>query len=66
MLKLDSKIDSTIPELFGFPKIENNIIEGFVIRPNTELKFNNDEDVLIKKKNKEFEENAYIPNLAKR
>lgn len=51
MLNLDSKIDSTIPELLGFGKVEKNIIEGFVIRPNHNLKFKNNERVILKKKN---------------
>jgi hypothetical protein len=32
------EIDSTIPELLGFPKLEKNLIEGMVIRPNKNLK----------------------------
>lgn len=52
MFALDTKIDSTIPELCGLPKVEKNIIEGFVIRPNKSLKFGNNERVMLKKKNK--------------
>lgn len=42
MMALDAKIDSTIPELYGLPKVEKNIIEGFVIRPNHNLTLKND------------------------
>lgn len=37
---IDIKIDSTIPELLGLPKLEKNLIEGMVLRPNHSLKDN--------------------------
>lgn len=49
---MDIKMDSTIPELLGLEKIENNIIEGMVIRPNTNVRIPNLEGrVILKKKN---------------
>lgn len=54
MIKIETVIDSTIPELLGLPKLDKNIIEGMVIRPNTNLKSDNDERIMIKKKNAEF------------
>lgn len=62
MLAINTKIDSTIPELCGFAKVEKNIIEGFVIRPNKNLKYANNERVILKKKNTEFEELAKAPS----
>jgi len=52
MLGINTKIDSTIPQLLGFEKVNDNIIEGFVIRPNHSLKFKNNDRVMLKKKNK--------------
>lgn len=31
---VDIGIDSTVPPLVGMPKLENNLIEGMVIRPD--------------------------------
>lgn len=67
MFAIKSEIDSTIPELLGLPKLDKNIIEGFVIRPNKNLstaQFN--QRVIIKKKNQEFLEKASEPNPAKK
>jgi Rnl2 family RNA ligase len=33
LLKLDPYFQTTIPDLFGLPKIENNFAEGYVIKP---------------------------------
>ena len=49
---IETKIDSTIPELLGLNKQEKNIIEGMVLRPNSNIsskKFQ--ERVILKKKN---------------
>ena len=35
---IDTKIDSTIPEILGLERLEKNLIEGMVIRPNKSLK----------------------------
>lgn len=37
MLAIETVIDSTIPELLGLPRLEKNIIEGMVLRPNKNL-----------------------------
>ena len=50
--EIETKIDSTIPQLLGLNKIEKNIIEGMVLRPNTSVnsqKYN--ERIILKKKN---------------
>ncbi len=41
MFKINTKIDSTIPELLGLEKVEKNMIEGMVLRPNKTLYFGN-------------------------
>ena len=56
-LAFNTRINSTIPALLGLPLLENNLIEGLVIKPlhnpNTEIiKFR----PIIKIKNKEFDE----------
>lgn len=56
-LAFDTRINSTIPALLGLPLLENNLIEGVVLKPfhnpNTEIiKFR----PIIKIKNKEFDE----------
>lgn len=47
---INTKIDSTIPEFLGLKKIENNLIEGMVLRPNKTV-FLEDDRVMLKKKN---------------
>ena len=58
IFNIEAKIDSTIPELLGLPKQENNIIEGFVLRPNKTIFFSDHTRVMLKKKNQEFQEIA--------
>lgn len=65
VLKTDIKIDSTIPELLGLKRVEKNLIEGMVIRPNKNLRTANNERVMIKKKNEEFSEMVKQPNKRK-
>lgn len=48
---MDTVMDSTIPPMLELPKLEKNIIEGMVIRPNKNLRLKNDARVIIKKKN---------------
>lgn len=55
VFNVNIEIDSTIPELLGFAKLDKNIIEGMVIRPNKNLATPDyKERVIIKKKNREF------------
>ena len=56
---VNTKIDSTIPELLHLKKVENNLIEGMVLRPNKTI-FIDDERVILKKKNAEFLEKAPV------
>ena len=63
MFNINTEIDSTVPELLGLPKLENNIIEGMVIRPNSNLSLPMyNQRVVIKKKNAAFLEKASAPN----
>lgn len=51
MLAIETVIDSTIPELLGLARLEKNIIEGMVLRPNKNLSNSYNERVILKKKN---------------
>lgn len=55
MFAIDTKIDSTVPELLGLEKQAKNIIEGMVLRPDKSLFFGNGSRVMLKKKNAEFD-----------
>lgn len=59
VFNMNTVIDSTIPPMLGLPKLEKNIIEGMVIRPNKNCKLKTEARVIIKKKNAEFLEKAY-------
>ena len=48
--------DPTGQILFGLPKIENNITEGLVIKPNEPLRFGDGSRVMVKSKNDKFKE----------
>jgi Rnl2 family RNA ligase len=56
---VNTKIDSTVPEILGFEKVEKNLIEGMVLRPN-ETFFIDDQRVMLKKKNAEFQEKGPV------
>ena len=71
-LEFDIQINSTIPKLLEFPKIEDNIIEGVIIKPLEHLDYPLTKRPIIKLKNPEFEENdkfhqaqkwSYIPAI---
>lgn len=51
--------------MFGLPKLEENIVEGNVIKPARELKFPNGERVIVKNKNKIFLERGHKTNRVK-
>lgn len=56
-LNFDTRIQSTIPEVFHLPKLENNLIEGIVVKPyNQKGIIENQIRPIIKLKNKEFDE----------
>lgn len=57
--------DETGHLLLGYPKIENNITEGVVIKPARELRFHNGERVIVKNKNKIFLERGHKTNRVK-
>lgn len=56
MLKLNPLFETTIPELFGLPKIDNNVAEGYVLKPNKNIFFNSGSRVILKHKNEIFKE----------
>lgn len=51
LIQIDTVFDSTIPELLGLQRIEKNIIEGLVLRPNKSVSNSFGERVILKKKN---------------
>ena len=51
--------------LFGLPKLEDNVVEGNVIKPGRELRFRNGERVIVKNKNKIFLERGHKTNRIK-
>jgi len=55
-LAYPNKFESTIYKFFGYPKIEDNICEGVVIRPVEPTYIGYGERVLIKNKNEKFAE----------
>jgi Rnl2 family RNA ligase len=55
LLKLNPVFETTIPSLFNLPKIENNIAEGYVLKPNKNL-FCGESRVIFKHKNEIFKE----------
>jgi len=62
---VNTKIDSTIPELLGLERVIPNLIEGMVLRPN-ETFFEEDQRVILKKKNAEFQEKGPAEVVAKK
>lgn len=54
LIQIETVFDSTIPELLGLQKIEKNIVEGLVLRPNKSVSNSFGERVILKKKNQEF------------
>jgi hypothetical protein len=63
MIQIDSVFDSTIPELLGLQRLEKNITEGLVLRPNVNVSNSFGERVILKKKNQEFLEKTSAPKV---
>jgi len=55
-LKYSNNYNSTVPELFGFDNLDNNICEGNVIKPVNLLFHGNGSRVVLKNKNEKFKE----------
>lgn len=55
LLKLDPLFETTIPDLFNLPKIENNVAEGFVFKPAKNLYLGSTR-IILKHKNDKFKE----------
>ena len=73
-MNFDTRINSTIPEQLNLPQIEDNLIEGVMVKPYNQL---TDKSILVrpivKLKNPEFDEEkkfhqaekwSYIPNIS--
>ena len=57
--------DDTGHVMFGLPKLEENIVEGVVIKPGRELRFANGDRVIVKNKNRIFLERGHKTNRVK-
>lgn len=55
-LKYPNTFQTIIPEILGYPPIENNIAEGVVIKPYEHKRFRNRSRVILKNKNDKFAE----------
>jgi Rnl2 family RNA ligase len=56
LLKLSPVFQTTIPNLFNLPKIDNNFAEGYVLKPCNTIFLHNGTRVIIKYKNPSFGE----------
>ena len=57
-IKFPNDNETIIPEEYSLPKIDNNISEGVVIKPNKTFYFNNGSRVILKNKNEKFTEKS--------
>lgn len=57
-MKFPNDNETVIPEEYSLPKIENNISEGVVIKPNKAVYFGNGSRVILKNKNEKFTEKS--------
>jgi Rnl2 family RNA ligase len=65
-LQFDINFNSTIPQRFGLPPIEDNYSEGVVMKPDYPLYYDNGDRVILKNKREEFTEvKVKIPKIAK-
>lgn len=55
-LRYPNEFNSLIPEWLGLPKIETNICEGVIIKPNVPKYFGNGSRVILKNKNDKWAE----------
>jgi len=62
-LEYPNDFESGIYKYFDLPKIENNIVEGVVIKPNATVFFGNGERVILKNKNEKWTEKAKQPKV---
>ena len=56
MLELNEEFQSTLPADFGLPPLEDNLAEGFVLKPNKTKFMSDGKRVILKKKSKAFSE----------
>lgn len=65
MIEINPTFNTMIPELFGLPKIEPNIAEGFIVRPNVNIIMRNGKRLILKIKNTKFlEQNNNIQSVS--
>jgi len=60
-LKVQNDMDSLVPEKYGYPKLENNVMEGTVIKPSKPLFFNDGCRLILKNKNEKWSEKSKEP-----
>jgi Rnl2 family RNA ligase len=65
LVKLDPYFQTTIPQLYGLPPIENNYAEGYVLKPAKTFYNNDGERVALKLKRSNLSEKITDPNVAK-
>lgn len=58
LIKMDVVFDDPLGELMGFPKLEDNKAEGWVLKPVIPKFFGNGERIILKGKNSVFSENS--------
>jgi len=56
----DTKFNSTIPKIFNLPELEENLVEGVVIKPMDSRILPNGERIILKKKNESFSERKQV------
>lgn len=57
LLSLDNTFETVLPQkLYGLPRLEDNIAEGFVLRPTQEIRLPNGERAILKSKTHRFAE----------
>lgn len=65
LVKLDPYFQTTIPDLYGLPPIENNYAEGYVLKPVKTFYNSDGERVALKLKRSNLSEKITDPNIAK-
>lgn len=62
-LQYPNTFNSYIPDWLGLPKLENNITEGVIIKPNKPLFFKNESRVILKNKNEKWSEKDKVKKV---
>ena len=56
LMEVSEEFETTVPEMLGLPKIDDNLAEGLVIKPNNPTFFRSGKRVILKRKNPKFRE----------